>query len=65
MMDRDGLNTPALTAWSNPSLRRESFAALSVFGALAAGAALLGARATNNRQFWYRRLRKPPFQPPA
>ncbi len=47
------------------SLRAESVAALGVFGALTAGAGVLGARVTNRgTQRWYRSLRKPSFQPP-
>ncbi len=65
MMERRGLDTPSLTTWSNPTLRAESFVALGTFGVLSAGAALLGARATNSTQPWYRRLRKPRFQPPS
>ena len=57
--------TPHLTTLKNPSLRTESLVALGTFGLLSAGSALLGARATNSRQLWYRRLRKPPFQPPS
>ncbi|MDY7225907.1 TspO/MBR family protein [Hyalangium rubrum] len=46
-------------------MRRESAVALGVFSALTAGTAALGARVTNHgTQLWYRRLRKPPFQPP-
>nr|WP_224247460.1 TspO/MBR family protein [Hyalangium gracile] len=48
----------------SPSLRSESIAALGVFGALTAGAAALGAGPSHGTQLWYRRLRKPPFQPP-
>ncbi len=49
----------------SPSLRAESVAALGVFGALTAGAGALGAAVTDHgTQVWYRRLRKPPFQPP-
>ncbi|ADO75425.1 TspO/MBR family protein [Stigmatella aurantiaca] len=52
-------------AWKSPSLRGESYAALAVFSALSAGAAVMGAVATNGAtQRWYRRLKKPPFQPP-
>ncbi|XXF77535.1 tryptophan-rich sensory protein [Myxococcaceae bacterium GXIMD 01537] len=52
---------------SNPSLRTESLVALGAFGALTAGAAGLGVRASHGeaRGRWFRRLRKPPFQPPA
>lgn len=50
----------------SPSLRTESAVALGVFSALTAGAGALGARVTNHgTQLWYRRLRKPPFQPPS
>lgn len=65
MEEASRLASPHLKTLKNPSLRTESLAALGVFGALTAGSAVLGARATNSRQFWYRRLRKPPFQPPA
>ncbi len=52
-------------ALKSPSLRAESAVALGVMGALTAGAAALGATVTNHgTQLWYRRLRKPPFQPP-
>src|SRR5262245_27313374 len=52
-------------AWKSPSLRVESAAALGVFGALTAGAGALGAVVTNHgNQLWFRRLRKPAFQPP-
>lgn len=55
-------NSPAL---KSPSLRAESVAALGVFGALTVGAGALGATVTKHgTQLWYRRLRKPPFQPP-
>ncbi|WP_044182474.1 TspO/MBR family protein [Hyalangium minutum] len=55
--------SPAL---KSPSLRAESAAALGVFGALTAGAGALGALVTDHgTQLWYRRLRKPPFQPPS
>lgn len=56
---------PQSPAMKSPSLRTESAVALGVFSALTAGAAALGARVTNRgTQLWYRRLRKPPFQPP-
>lgn len=52
-------------ASKSPSLKAESTAALAVFGALSAGAAVAGALATNGAtQGWYQRLKKPPFQPP-
>lgn len=55
--------SPAL---KSPSLRTESAVALGVFGALTAGAGALGAAVTDHgTQLWYRRLRKPPFQPPG
>src|SRR5438128_12281702 len=55
--------SPAL---KSPSLRTESAVALGVFGALTAGAGALGAAVTDHgTQLWYRRLRKPPFQPPS
>jgi tryptophan-rich sensory protein len=44
-----------------------SIAALAVFGSLVAGAAIYGARfSPQNRRTraWYRRLEKPPFNPP-
>lgn len=50
----------------SPSLRAESAVALGVFSALTAGAGALGRLATSGgTQRWYRRLRKPPFQPPS
>ncbi|HVG61076.1 MAG TPA: TspO/MBR family protein [Hyalangium sp.] len=50
----------------SPSLRSESAIALGVFGALTAGAGALGSAVTDHgTQLWYRRLRKPPFQPPS
>jgi tryptophan-rich sensory protein len=53
-------------ALKSPSLRTESAVALGVFSALTAGVGLLGASVTNHgTQLWYRRLRKPPFQPPS
>ena len=64
MAARDTLDSPSLSTLRNPSLRAESLAALGTFGALSAGAAVLGARVTSSRQPWYRLLRKPPFQPP-
>jgi translocator protein len=52
-------------AWKSPSLRAESTAALAVFSALSAGAAVAGALATDGAtQGWYRKLKKPAFQPP-
>lgn len=48
----------------NPTLRRESVVALGTFGALTLGAAVVGGRQSSADQLWYRRLRKPPFQPP-
>ncbi|WP_141617855.1 TspO/MBR family protein [Myxococcus sp. AB036A] len=48
----------------NPTLRKESVVALGVFGALTFGAAALGARVSSADTRWYRRLRKPSFQPP-
>jgi tryptophan-rich sensory protein len=47
--------------------RLPSALALAGFGALAAGAATLGARATGTRGLrpWYRALAKPPWQPPS
>ncbi|OJH35146.1 TspO/MBR family protein [Cystobacter ferrugineus] len=65
MTEHHALNSPSLSTLSNPTLRNESLAALGTFGALTAGAALLGARASNSTQVWYRGLRKPRFQPPA
>jgi len=65
MPEHHALNSPSLTTLRNPSLRTESLAALGTFGTLAAGAAAWGARVTSSRQPWYRRLRKPPFQPPS
>jgi translocator protein len=58
-------NSPSLTTLKNPSLRTESLVALGAFGALTTGAAVLGARASSSSQLWYRRLRKPSFQPPS
>jgi translocator protein len=50
---------------SNPYLRRRDAAGLAIFGTLVAGAAVANARATAGaQQGWYRRLEKPPFQPP-
>jgi len=50
----------------NPSLRTESRVALGVFSALTFAAGTLSARVTGGaRQRWYRRLRKPAFQPPG
>ncbi|PTL79934.1 TspO/MBR family protein [Vitiosangium sp. GDMCC 1.1324] len=65
MREQYNLEHPALTNLRNPSLRRESLVALGTFGALTAGAAVLGGGASNRGQPWYRRLRKPPFQPPS
>jgi tryptophan-rich sensory protein len=48
----------------NPTLRTESWVALGTFSALTLGAALSG-KQSNADQLWFRRLRKPPFQPPA
>ena len=45
----------------------ESLAALAAFGSLVAGAAVYGARfspAKGRTRAWYRRLEKPPFNPP-
>jgi tryptophan-rich sensory protein len=57
---------PVSTTWSNPSLRVESLVALGSFGALVAGAGLVGSRSTRGSNLrWYRRLRKPGFQPPS
>lgn len=49
----------------NPTLRKESVVALGTFGALTAGAALLGGRQSTADSRWYKRLRKPPYQPPS
>jgi tryptophan-rich sensory protein len=49
----------------NPTLRRESVVALGAFGALTLGAAVAGGRQSSADSRWYRRLRKPPFQPPS
>ncbi len=50
----------------NPSLRAESRVALGVFSALTLGAGTLSARVTGGgEQRWYKRLKKPPFQPPG
>ncbi|ATB35474.1 TspO/MBR family protein [Cystobacter fuscus] len=65
MTEHHALNSPSLSTLSNPTLRNESLAALGTFGALTAGAALLGARSSSSTQAWYRSLRKPRFQPPA
>jgi tryptophan-rich sensory protein len=65
MREHHNLDTPSLTTLSNPSLRMESFVALGAIGALTAGTALVGARASDSNQRWYRRLRKPGFTPPA
>ena len=65
MREPYNLDSPSLTNLRNPSLRKESWVALGTFGALTAGSALLGGGASNSKQLWYKRLRKPPFQPPA
>ena len=49
----------------NPTLRKESVAALGAFSALTLGTAVAGGRQRPADQLWYRRLHKPPFQPPA
>lgn len=51
----------------NATLNRESVVALGAFGAITAGAVYLGARGTREAvsQRWYKRLKKPSFQPPA
>jgi translocator protein len=65
-MPQPTVEHPTLSTLVNPSLRTESLVALGTFGALTTGSALLGARATRGgSQRWYRRLRKPPFQPPS
>jgi tryptophan-rich sensory protein len=48
----------------NPTLRTESVVALGTFSALTLGAAVLGGRQSSADQRWFKRLRKPPFQPP-
>ncbi|MBF5042926.1 tryptophan-rich sensory protein [Aggregicoccus sp. 17bor-14] len=51
---------------TSPAWQRRSAVGLGTFAALTAGAATLGARSTDGgTQRWYRRLKKPPFQPPA
>jgi tryptophan-rich sensory protein len=65
MQEHTALEKPTLTTLGNPSLRVESFAALGTLGALTVGTALVGARASSSTQLWYRRLRKPAFQPPS
>ena len=65
MQEQYNLDHPSLTNLRNPSLRKESLLALGTFGALTAGSALVGGGASDGRQLWYRRLRKPPFQPPS
>jgi tryptophan-rich sensory protein len=52
---------------TSPAWQRRSALGLGAFAALTAGAASIGARATRpaTKQLWYRRLEKPPFQPPA
>jgi benzodiazapine receptor len=65
MQEPYNLDKPSRTTLKNPSLRTESLVALGVIGTLTAGSALLGARASNGNQLWYRRLRKPGFTPPA
>jgi translocator protein len=50
---------------TSPRWQLRSALGLGTFTALTAGAATLGARATKGgEQRWYRRLEKPPFQPP-
>ena len=49
---------------TSPSWRRRSAIGLGTFTALTAGAATLASRVTDPTQRWYRRLEKPPFQPP-
>jgi translocator protein len=50
----------------NATLNRESAVALGAFGAITAGAVLLNARSTREAVDgrWYKRLKKPAFQPP-
>ncbi|QSQ20663.1 tryptophan-rich sensory protein [Pyxidicoccus parkwayensis] len=56
---------PVMRTALNPTLRTESVVALGTFTALTVGAALLGGRQSSADQLWYRRLRKPPYQPPS
>ncbi|MCY1073835.1 TspO/MBR family protein [Archangium lansingense] len=65
MQEQYNLDNPSLTNLNNPSLRKESFAALGTFGVLTLGSALLGGGVSNSSQRWYRRLRKPGFTPPS
>lgn len=60
---RSGLG-PVKRIALNPTLRTEAVVALGAFSALTAGTAWLGARQSDANTRWYRRLRKPPFQPP-
>jgi tryptophan-rich sensory protein len=54
---------PVTRTQLNPTLRTESWVALGTFSALTLGAALSG-KQSNADQLWFRRLRKPAFQPP-
>jgi tryptophan-rich sensory protein len=64
-MDVSALGTPAGLE-RNPTLNKESALALGAFAALTVGAVAVNSRATTQvpSQRWYKRLRKPPFQPP-
>lgn len=64
-MDVTAMGTP-VGLERNPTLNRESLVALGAFGAVTAGVVALGARSTGREpsRRWFKRLRKPPFQPP-
>jgi benzodiazapine receptor len=52
--------------WEDRPTQRRDWTSLLAFAGVTAGAALLGGLATrNNLGVWYKRQRKPPFQPPA
>lgn len=56
-----------MQAVGSSSLRRESLAALGAVGALSAGAVAVNVRSSlqASGQRWYKRLRMPPYMPPA
>ena len=50
---------------TSPAWQRRSSLGMAAFAAVTAGAARIAARSTaGGTQRWYRRLKKPPFQPP-